>query len=334
MNSEGFHPPKLPTSASISIQRRPAPVPCPIDCAHNMPQPVHQRPSQRPTKKEEQKRKTKDPPPARGWLKANCGVPSFDLHSYKSNPGLGRHGTWHCYTRCSSCGLTTGSISDRRKVNFPKTLYTYFPWKLGLESSSKESTLIGARSLSRAKTGCKNKVSNGLKNATLSKLTKGFWPEAVSAPVFILNRMPSKRLKGRSPYPVVAETFQWTPSSPYVGSLRACCTAFVYDHSVARGDKFAPRAKKGILVGFEGDNIYRVWIPQDHKVIRSTNVTFGETSFGTGLTHESPFSIAMENDQESAAPWGVNKWEMAKIRRKMLDQILEPWRLQSQILGQ
>ena len=36
--------------------------------------------------------------------------------------------TWHCYTRCSSCGLTTGSISDRRKVNFPKTFYTPFPW--------------------------------------------------------------------------------------------------------------------------------------------------------------------------------------------------------------
>ena len=32
--------------------------------------------------------------------------------------------TWHCYTRCSSCGLTTGSISDRRNTNFPKTIYT------------------------------------------------------------------------------------------------------------------------------------------------------------------------------------------------------------------
>ena len=35
--------------------------------------------------------------------------------------------TWYCYTRRSSCGLTTGSISDRRKVNFPKTFYTLFP---------------------------------------------------------------------------------------------------------------------------------------------------------------------------------------------------------------
>ena len=55
---------------------------------------------------------------------------------------------------------------------------------------------------------------------------------------------------------------------------------------------------------------------QGHQI----NVTFGETSFGTGLTHESPSSIAMENDQESAAPLGVNKWEMAKISTKLLDQ--------------
>ena len=34
------------------------------------------------------------------------------------------------------------------------------------------------------------------------------------------------------------------------------------------------QTEKGILLGFEGDNIYyRVWIPQDHKVIRSTNGT-------------------------------------------------------------
>ena len=32
--------------------------------------------------------------------------------------------------------------------------------------------------------------------------------------------------------------------------------------------------------------------------------------------------------------WGVNKWKLAKITTKSLDQILEPWTLQSQILGQ
>ena len=60
-------------------------------------------------------------------------------------------------------------------------------------------------------------------------------------------------------------------------------TTFVYDHSVARGDKFAPRAKKGTLVGFEGDNIYRVSIPQDHKVIWSSACTPGFAAFGRSM---------------------------------------------------
>ena len=43
-----------------------------------------------------------------------------------------------------------------------------------------------------------------------------------------------------------------------VGNLRAYgSTAFVYDHSVARGDKLAPRAKNGTL-------------ELDLKVIKST----------------------------------------------------------------
>ena len=67
-------------------------------------------------------------------------------------------------------------------------------------------------------------------------------------------------------------------SEPTYGS-----TALVHDHSVARGDKFAPRAKKGTLVGFEGDNIYRVWIHQDHKVIWSSACTPGFAAFGRSM---------------------------------------------------
>ena len=50
--------------------------------------------------------------------------------------------TWHCYTRRSSCGLTTGSISDRRKVNFPKTFYTplTFPRIFLLRSATAHTT--------------------------------------------------------------------------------------------------------------------------------------------------------------------------------------------------
>ena len=121
---------------------------------------------------------------------------------------------WNFYTRCSSCGLTIGSISDRRKVNFPKTFYTLFPRIVPVAKSQTTPHISESNGRGEA---FKKLVTNVARKILLrSKLTKGFWPEAVSAAVFLLNRMPSERLKGRSPYPVVAEAFQWTPSLPYV----------------------------------------------------------------------------------------------------------------------
>ena len=42
--------------------------------------------------------------------------------------------------------------------------------------------------------------------------------------------------------------------------------------------KLAPRAKKGRLVSYEGNNghIYRVWIPTKNKIIRLRDVTFNK----------------------------------------------------------
>jgi hypothetical protein len=42
--------------------------------------------------------------------------------------------------------------------------------------------------------------------------------------------------------------------------------------------KLAPRAKKGRLVGYKGNNghIYRVWIPTENKVVWSRDVIFNK----------------------------------------------------------
>ena len=50
-----------------------------------------------------------------------------------------------------------------------------------------------------------------------------------------------------------------------MAALPLCMIILSLEESNLR-DKFAPRAKKDTLVGFEGDEICRVWIPQDHKV--------------------------------------------------------------------
>ena len=54
---------------------------------------------------------------------------------------------------------------------------------------------------------------------------------------------------------------------------------YTLNKQIRRGDKLAPRALIGHLVGYDSTNIYRIWIPSLHKVIRTRDVTFDETSF-------------------------------------------------------
>jgi len=54
---------------------------------------------------------------------------------------------------------------------------------------------------------------------------------------------------------------------------------YTLDKRVKKGDKLGPRATIGYLVGYDSTNIYRIWIPSLHKVIRTRDVTFDETSF-------------------------------------------------------
>ena len=232
--------------------------------------------------------------------------------------------------------LFTDSVSSYRKVYFSPTKdaaayflqqhATYIQNRTG--QKVKRLHVDGGREFSRSKEWAKdegiqwiettphNSESNGRaeasnKTVTIlarklllhSGLSKGFWPDAVETAVFILNRMPTRRLASKSPHQIIAEALHWTPLLPYVGNLRAFgSTALVLDQSIARGDKFSSRAKKGILVGFEADNICKIWIPAEHKVVRSTNVTFDETSIGITSVGGEPQSP--EFGGESVAPLG------------------------------
>lgn len=90
-----------------------------------------------------------------------------------------------------------------------------------------------------------------------SHLLKTMWPEAVVAACYLLNRLPSRRLNGKSPLEVKHGR------KPYVGHLRVYgCKAYVLRHDIARGNKFVDRTIAGRLIGYEGDNIYRIWIPE------------------------------------------------------------------------
>ena len=107
-----------------------------------------------------------------------------------------------------------------------------------------------------------------------AQLPPKFWPLAIKTAVLLHNLTPSDTLNGKSPYQVLAEQLNWPVKLPYLGHLRAYgCWTTVKDHSAAHG-------LTGQLVGYEGSNIYLIYLRNGQKIIRSTNVQFDESKIG------------------------------------------------------
>ena len=66
---------------------------------------------------------------------------------------------------------------------------------------------------------------------------------------------------------------------PWIPHLRAYgCRTYVHDPDVSRGAKLDPRAKVEQMVGYEGTNLYRIWVPLERRSIVLQGVTFDEDS--------------------------------------------------------
>jgi hypothetical protein len=68
-----------------------------------------------------------------------------------------------------------------------------------------------------------------------------------------------------------------SPPKPNIGHLRAYgCRAYLLKYNIPRLNKLAPRAHIGYLVGYDSTNIFRIYIPNRRKVIRTRDVKFNE----------------------------------------------------------
>ncbi|POS82293.1 hypothetical protein EPUL_005561, partial [Erysiphe pulchra] len=106
-----------------------------------------------------------------------------------------------------------------------------------------------------------------------AQLPKNLWPWICGSAVYLLNRTLTKKLSFRTPFEKV------TGKLPFLGHLyRIGSKAFALDRNIPRRDKLEARAHIGYLVGFEGTNIYQIWIPhlkdRQKKVIRTRDVIF------------------------------------------------------------
>ena len=101
-----------------------------------------------------------------------------------------------------------------------------------------------------------------------AKLKKGFWAEALSMAVFLINRTPSSAIDMKIPEEV------WKGGPVSYSFLKVFgCPAYVHE---SKG-KLEPRARKCIFLGYRrGVKGYRMWCPISKKIIISRHVTFDE----------------------------------------------------------
>ena len=107
-----------------------------------------------------------------------------------------------------------------------------------------------------------------------SGLPNYLWPWIYMTAGFLMNRTPMRKHGWKTPFEAV------TKHRPNLSHLKSYgCKAYPLDKHIARKNKLAPRAHVGFLVGYEGTNIFNIWIPSQRKVIRTRDVTFNEKEF-------------------------------------------------------
>ncbi|KAL4323895.1 hypothetical protein GQ457_11G003570 [Hibiscus cannabinus] len=110
-----------------------------------------------------------------------------------------------------------------------------------------------------------------------------FWGDCVLTATYVINRLPSKVLDGKSPYELLNSCM---PSYSHLKVFGCLC--FVSTLKASR-DKFTERALAGVFIGYaHGTKGYKVYILQTHTIVVSRNVVFHEGVF--------PFHIVVPAD--------------------------------------
>ena len=102
------------------------------------------------------------------------------------------------------------------------------------------------------------------------ELPQALWAELINTAAYILNRTGPSSIEGKSPYEL------WFNKKPKIKHLRIIGSTAYAHIPIQKRRKFDTKAKKGILVGYEGDDGYRIFVRQGNKMYRSRDVVFDE----------------------------------------------------------
>ena len=118
------------------------------------------------------------------------------------------------------------------------------------------------------------------------------WAEMINTAAYILNRSGRSSVQDMSPYQV------WYNKKPRLTHMRvigSTCYAYVPKSKRSKIDK---KALKGILIGYENDDGYRIWCENTRSLIRSRDVTIDEKETSRGVLRK----ISDENVKPDLVP--------------------------------
>jgi hypothetical protein len=121
-----------------------------------------------------------------------------------------------------------------------------------------------------------------------------FWAETCNTTIYIYNRCPHKILEDKTP----KEAFIGV--KPEVSHFRMF-GCLVYIHvPVEKRTKLEPSSRKGLFVGYnETSKAYKVYIPEQRKIVVSKDVKFEEDFASKKSSHE-PLPTAEDEEQEAS----------------------------------
>ncbi|KAJ9561853.1 LOW QUALITY PROTEIN: hypothetical protein OSB04_007013 [Centaurea solstitialis] len=114
-----------------------------------------------------------------------------------------------------------------------------------------------------------------------ANLPKVFWGECVLTAAYIINRLPSKVIRNKTPYEII---FQQRPDYEHMKVFG--CLAY-FRSNETKGDKFEAKGRPGVFLGYpQGTKGYKIFDIENKKIIVSRDVRF----------HENQFPFYKEND--------------------------------------
>ncbi|KAG8489067.1 hypothetical protein CXB51_017037 [Gossypium anomalum] len=187
-------------------------------------------------------------------------------------------------TELSKRGLLDG-VPSRGGANYMLTFIDDFSrkvWAFFLKQKSdivqvrRDHETLDSSSYSAAKRHCRTimeKVRCMLSNANLPK---SFWAEAASTACFLINRSPSVAIEKKTPQ----EVRSGNPAN-YSDLKIFGCPAYAH---VDNG-KLEPRSIKCVFLGYKASvKGYKLWCPENRKVVISRDVVFDETAMIPNLS--------------------------------------------------